>query len=172
MVIIGPMDKSEKDEWLPRLFGLLHENMKTIAPGELPFDQEQKAYCDNVSRALEKPPRQILLCLEDGALAGFVQYYTRGELLMVEEVQLRRDHQRSLLLRRIVKILAQTLPGEICRVEAYADRRNLRSRALMEKLGMKLLPGEEESPYVHLRGSAGEIRQAFRLEEKPCDKEV
>ena len=93
--------------------------------------------------------------------AGFIQYYTRGDMLMVEEVQLRRDYQRSLLLRRMIGCLVRILPPEIRWVEAYADRRNLRSRALMEKLGMVYLPGEE-APYVHLRGSAGEIRRAFR----------
>lgn len=172
MVTIGLMNKSEKETWLPRLFDLLHENMKTVAPSELPREQEKRVYCANVSRALEKEPRQILLCQEDNCLVGFVQYYTRGDLLMVEEVQLRRDYQRGMLLRRIVGYLTQTLPEDIRYVEAYADRRNSRSLLMMKKLGMQLLPGEEESPYVHLRGSAGEIRRAFRLKEKPCYKEV
>lgn len=162
MVIIEMMDKAEKARYLPRLFRLLHENMKTIAPSDLSREQEENAYCANVSRALEKEPRRILLCLEGDSLVGFVQYYTRGDLLMVEEVQLHREYQRTLLLRRIVRVLNQSLPGEIRWVEAYADKRNLRSQKLMEKLGMVVLQ-EEDSPFLHLRGSAAAVLQAFRL---------
>ena len=52
MVTIGLMNKLEKETWLPRLFDLLHENMKTVAPSELPREQEKRVYCANVSRAL------------------------------------------------------------------------------------------------------------------------
>lgn len=155
------MDKAEKAQWLPRMFALLHENMEKIAPSGLSYEAERDAFLANVSPALEKAPRQVLLAVEDGDLVGYVQYYTRQELLMVEEVQIRKDHQGTLLFLGLCRHLLGLLPEEIRVVEAYADRRNRNSLAIMEKLGM--VPVQEEaSPFVHLRGTAEAAKKRFR----------
>ena len=150
------LNKAEKDHWLPRMFDLLYANMQTVAPGELPYEGEKQQWLENVSPALEKAPRQVLLCLADKDLVGYVQYYTRGELLMVEEVQLRKDYHRSFLFYRICSHLLKTIPDQIRVAEAYAEKRNRYSQKLMQKLGMEILG--EEGPFLHLRGPAGPIR--------------
>jgi len=154
------LNKQEKEYWLPRLFDLLYENMQEIAPSGLPYEAEKAAWLSNVLPALEKAPRQILLCFADGALVGFVQYYTRKELLMVEEVQLRKDYHRSFLFYRLGKHLLSILPTGITVVEAYAEKRNLHSRRLMQKLGMGIVA--EEGPFLHLRGNADPMKRFFQ----------
>ncbi len=159
MVTFSMLNKGEKEVWLPRLFDLLYENMKDIAPSGMTCDQEKAAFLANVSPALDKAPRQILLCFVDGELAGYVQYYVRGDLLMVEELQLRREYHRTLLFGQLCRPLIRSLPPEIRFVEAYADRRNKNSMGIMEKLGMETLP--EPGPYAHLRGPAEQARKRF-----------
>lgn len=154
------LNKQEKEYWLPRLFELLYDNMQTIAPSDLSYDAEKAEWLANVSPALEKAPRQILLCFAQEELVGFVQFYTRQELLMVEEVQLRKDYHRSFLFYHICKHLMEILPTGITVVEAYAEKRNLHSQQIMKKLGMEIL--EAEGPFVHLRGQAATIRKFFR----------
>lgn len=160
MISICFLDKGEKAQWLPRMFDLLYENMQEIAPSGLEYETERAEFLANVSPALEKAPRQVLLALEDGDLVGYVQYYTRQELLMVEEVQIRKDHQGTLLFLRLCRHLLAALPEEIRVVEAYADGRNDRSRRLMARLGMVEL--EASGGYLHLRGDASVIRNRFR----------
>lgn len=150
------LEKTEKDFWLPRMFDLLYGNMREIAPSGASYEEERGQFLANVGPALEKAPRQVILAEENGELAGYVQYYTRGELLMVEEIQIRREHWGTLLFLRLCRYLLNALPAEIKTVEAYADPRNANSRRLMEKLGMTELP--EEGPYIHLRGDALAIR--------------
>lgn len=157
MITISYLNKAEKEKWLPQLFDLFWDNMRLIAPGEGSYAEEKQQWLANVSPALEKAPRQILLCLDGEELLGYLQYYTRQDLLVLEEVQLRRDYQRTLLFHRLCRSLIRILPGKIRYVEAYADRRNLYSRKIMEKLGMEPLPEGEASPFVHLRGTAEQI---------------
>lgn len=154
------LNKQEKEYWLPQLFDLLYDNMKPIAPSGKSYEAEKAEWLANVSPALEKAPRQVLLCFADGELAGFVQFYTRAELLMVEEVQLRKDYHRSFLFCRVCKFLLSSLPTELAVVEAYAEKRNLYSQKLMQKLGMGVIG--EDGPFVHLRGQLEPMRKYFR----------
>lgn len=150
------LNKPEKAIWLPRMFELLYENMEEIASSGLSVEQEREQFLSNVGPALEKMPRQVILATDNDHLVGYVQYYTRGDLLMVEEIQIRRGY-RGLLFLQLCRFLMDVLPVEIKTVEAYADPRNERSRRLMAKLGMEELP--EEGNYVHLRGEAESIRR-------------
>ena len=65
MIAISRLNKKEKDQWLPRLFDLLYENMHRIAPSGLNRDQEREQWLSQVSPALDKEPRQVLLCFAD-----------------------------------------------------------------------------------------------------------
>ena len=153
------LNKQEKEVWLPILFDLLYDNMASIAPGDLPYEAEKRQWLDAVSPALEKAPRQMILCFAEDQLAGFVQFYTRGELLMVEEVQVAKVYHRSFVFFRLCRFLLEHLPPEIEIVEAYAEKRNLHSLRIMEKLGMEIMG--EEDPFVHLRGDAAPIKEKF-----------
>lgn len=153
------LDKAEKELWLPRLFDLFYENMSVIAPGSMTYDAERAEWLANVGPALDKAPRRVLLALDGEKLAGYAMFYTRAELLMVEELQLHREYQGGLLFLRLCRKLLAELPQGVCTVEAYAHRQNDRSRKLMARLGMAELP--EDSPFVHLRGDMDGIRQRF-----------
>ena len=160
MISFSHLAKQEKALWLPRLFDLLYDNMHIIAPSGLSYEQQKQDWLSQVSPALDKAPRQILSCFADDELAGYVQYYIRGDLLMVEELQLKRKFHSTLVFYRFCKYFLGLIPGEVVRVEAYAEKRNLRSQALMEKLDMK--PMEEEgSPFIHFGGSWDALKKRF-----------
>lgn len=153
------LDKQKKEVWLPRLFDLLYDNMRSVAPGGLAYEDEKRQWLEAVSPALEKAPRQIILCFAEEELAGFLQFYTRENLLMVEEVQIAKAYHRSFVFYRFCRFLLQTLPPEITVVEAYAEKRNLHSQRIMGKLGMETVG--EEGPFVHLRGDAAKVKRFF-----------
>jgi len=157
------LNKSEKEQWLPLLFDLLYENMRCIAPSELSYEQEKQEWLAAVSPALEKAPRQIILCFVQGDLAGYVQYYIRDKMLMVEEIQLKRKYHRTLLFYKLCKYMLSVLPGDLQTIEAYADKRNLYSIRLMNKLGMRICESEQDSPFTHMRGSAKAFYALFDL---------
>ena len=160
MIAISRLNKKEKDQWLPRLFDLLYENMHRIAPNGRNRDQDREQWLSQVSPALDKEPRQVLMCFANGKLVGFLQYYTRNDLLMVEEVQIAKEYQRTFLFYRLCKHLLDTLPEQISIIEAYADKRNHASIRLMGKLGMVTVE-EDESAFIHMRGSAQAVRTIF-----------
>ena len=163
MVTFAHLDKEWKEDFLPGLFDLLYENMHTVAPSGLPYEKEKARWLAQVSPALSKAPRQILLCCSDGVMAGFVMYYVRERMLMVEELQLSKALRRTGVFGKLCKALAEAVPDGIQWVEAYADKRNGDSLRIMKKLGMQTV--EEDSSFVHLRGSA-EMIQSKLLRQK------
>ena len=153
------LEKSQKEQWLPVLFDLLYENMQEIAPEQIPCEQAKQLWLKEVSPALDKAPRQIILCFSDDELAGYLQYYTNGKLLMIEEVQIKKEYQRTTLFYSLCKYLNNMLPREIEIVEAYADPRNAPSRKLMTRLGMA---EKDEGKFIHFSGSAAPIRTLLK----------
>ena len=153
------LDKAEKAIWLPELFELFYDNMHAIAPFSGTFQQEKAEWIAEVSAALERPPRQIILCMADGVLAGYIQYYIRDRMLMVEELQVRKEYHRTCLFYCFCKHLLSVLPRDLQIIEAYAHKENHHSIRLMQRLGMQLQ--ETQGPFLHLRGSAEAVYRFF-----------
>ena len=154
------LDKSQKNEILPALFDIFHANMGAIVPSELPLEDEKNEFVCEISSALEKEPRKIILCYCKGELAGFLMYYTNQNLLMIEELQLISKYQKSMLFYRLCAFLIANLPENIEKIESFAHRQNANSLSLQASLGMQLI--ECESPlFYHLRGDAKAIAKRF-----------
>ena len=159
MITCSHMDKAQKNHWLPIIFDLYYQNMHSIAPSSLPYSQERSVWLSEVSPAVDKAPRQIILCQKDDQLIGYIQYYTRGALLMIEEFQICSFYQNTLLFHRMCRYLGRQLPEEIRYIEAFADIRNHASLNLMKKLGFH--EAEHSSPFVHLRADFVEVKRRF-----------
>ena len=153
------LNKDEKEKFLPILFDLLCENMREITPTDLTYEQEKTHWLGNVSPALDKPARQIMMCFADEELIGYIQYYTSNKLIMIEELQLKHEYHCTLTFYRLCKYFISTLPADIEYVEAFAEKRNNNSQKLMQKLGMKFI--DSNSFFIHLRGNANEIKNRF-----------
>ena len=161
MITCSCMEKSEKAQWLPVLFDLFYENMSPIAPSGLPREEERACWLSEVSPALDKDPRQILLCRDREHPLGYIQYYTRGDLLMIEEFQIAKPYQMSLLFPRMCKSLLRYLPEGIETVEAYAHIPNLYSRSIMAKFGFQETDTCPYAGLVHLRANATDVKKHF-----------
>ena len=154
------LNKEDKEQWLPQLFDLFYENMQAIVLSDLPYEQEKQQWLGEVSPALEKAPRKIVLCFVNDTLAGYIQYYINQNLLMIEEIQIAKAYQSTTLFYSLCKYLVAALPADLETIEAFALKQNLNSRNLMQKLGMTQI--DEDENFVHLRGSVQSIKGFFK----------
>ena len=159
MITFTYLNKNEKEIFLPKLFDLLYDNMSEIAPANSTYEHQKKQWLGNVSPALDKSARQIIMCYADDELIGYIQYYINDKLIMVEELQLKKKYHCTLTFYRFCKHLICTLSTNIEYVEAFADKRNINSQKLMQRLGMKII--DSNSEFVHLRGNADEMIKKF-----------
>lgn len=161
MIQFSFLDKSKKEEWLLPLFDLFYRNMSEIAPGRPSQEEERAWWFSEISPALDKAPRQVILCTEAEELLGYLQYYTRDDLLMIEEVQVAPSYRGTLLFYRMCRFLEENIPSEIRYIEAYARKKNTYSKEMMQKLGMIWVEEGEGAELLHFRGDADAIRKRF-----------
>ena len=152
------LDKETELPLLEQLFDLLYENMRTIAPTGLHYEEEKQQWLSQVGPAMAKAPRQIVLVYEGEKLAGYLQYYINNGLFMVEEIQLRQDCRCTSLFASLWKFMSHVIPEGVRTTEAYADSRNLSSHQLMEKLGMTIVDEDSDAQFLHFRGSLDQLR--------------
>ena len=80
---------------------------------------------------------------------------------MIEEIQLRREYQGTLLFYQFCKYLLSVMPADLQTLEAYAHKGNQRSIRIMEKLGMQFCQEQPDAPFVHLCASLEGIWRKF-----------
>ena len=153
------LDKEKELHLLEQLFDLLYENMRPIAPSDLPYEEEKHQWLSQVGPAMAKAPRQIVLVYDGEELVGYLQYYINRGLFMVEEIQLRKDCRSTSHFASLWKFMARVIPEDTHTMEAYADPRNLASHHLMEKLGMTVVEEDSEGHFLHFRGPLHKLRR-------------
>lgn len=154
-------DKSRMGEILPSLFDLLYENMHKIAPTGNSREQDEAEWMGNLLPAMEKDPRQILLLYAGETFAGYFQYFVNNGLFMMEEIQFTPAWWGSGLFRAMYTWLLPRLPGDIRRVEAYADKRNTRSRQILGHLGLVPCGENPSGTCLHFAGDYADLKKMF-----------
>lgn len=140
------LDKLKADSYSEKLFEILHDNMFLIAPTGNSYEDDLKIWSCAIITALEKEQRQIVLMYVDNSLAGYFQYYINSETnsLMMEEIQIKNIYQSTGLFSEFYKWLLKQLPENIKYVEAFANKRNIRSQAILSHIGL-LCVGENKN---------------------------
>ena len=149
---IVELDKSKKDSVLPLLFDILHSNMSRIAPSGKSYEDEFSFWISCVSPALDKESRKILLIYDGCVLAGFFQYFVNGGLFMIEEIQLCREYHRTSALGELYAYLVGIIPEDTELVEAYANKSNHRSIAILNHLGLEAIGETDDGSLYRFRG--------------------
>lgn len=154
-------DKQNFPQIAPALFDLLHANMSEIAPSGYCYEEDREVWLGAVVPAMEKENRQVVLIFADGAAAGYFQYYTTAETLMMEEFQLKRPYQGSGAFRALFSWLIPQLPVDLRFAEAYAHKRNLRSQVILEHLGLRRAGENKSGNSWYFKGPYGALRDRY-----------
>ena len=77
------------------------------------------------------------MCVE-GKLVGYFQYYINDATnsIMMEEIQIMKELQGAGLFSEFYKWLVKQLPKDIVFVEAYANKKNIKSQNILKHLGL------------------------------------
>jgi hypothetical protein len=85
--------KEEIPALLPAMFDLLYENMRCIIPDDRAKEVQRAEWLAQAGPALSGEKRRLCLMEQAGTMAGFFWYYIKDGTLMMEEIQLRKEHQ-------------------------------------------------------------------------------
>lgn len=148
---------------LEEIFTILAANMRVIAPTGMTYEEDRAQWLSCVPPALEKEARQIILIYDRDELIGFFQYYVTADhsIFMMEEIQFKAAYHGSGLFGDLYRYLIPRLPADIQAVEAYADKRNRKSLAVLAHLGLTVVGESKNGISYRLRGSYAELRARY-----------
>ena len=149
---IVPLQKPDSDSVLPILFEILHSNMSRIAPTGNSYDEDFSMWMSCIKPALEKAPRQILLLYDNDEIIGYFQYYVNDGVFMMEDIQLREQYHGTGIFSQLYRYLVQMLPPETEYIEAYANKKNEKSIAVLIHLGLDIIGENKNGISYHFRG--------------------
>ena len=157
------LQKPPSPDILDEIFDILATNMRVIAPTGLTYEEDRAQWLSCVPPALEKEARQILLIYDQNKLIGFFQYYVTADhsTFMMEELQFKEAYRGSGLFGDLYRYLLPRLPADIQAVEAYADKRNQKSLAVLSHLGLTVVGENKNGISYHLRGSYAELKKRY-----------
>ena len=157
------LQKPPSPDILEEIFTILATNMRVIAPTGLTYEEDRAQWLSCVPPALEKEARQIILIYDRDELIGFFQYYVTADraVFMMEEIQFKPAYHGIGLFGDLYRYLIPRLPKDIQAVEAYADKRNKKSLAVLFHLGLTVIGENKNGISYRLRGSYAQLKQKY-----------
>ena len=149
---IDILRKTDAESVLPELFEILHSNMSRIAPTGNSYEEDFSMWISCIKSALEKEPRQILLLRDKEQLAGYFQYYVNNGIFTMEEIQFRDPYKGTGIFAELYRYLVKVIPEDTTFVEAYANKRNEKSIAVLTHLGLEIIGENKNGISFHFRG--------------------
>ena len=137
MISFEYLNKSNFPTVAHTIFDILADNMTLIAPTGNSKEDDFKIWFDAVSYGLKRSERQIILIKDDENIIGFSQYYTNTDTFVMEEVQFKAAYQGKGISRKPLEFVLDNINSDLKFVEAYANVKNKRSIAILNKLGLK-----------------------------------
>ena len=153
-------DKAHLQTILPLCFQILHFNMEQIAPTGNTHEEAYVMWYSEVFPAMQKEPRQMVLMYEADEVVGFFQYYVFRGAFMMEEIQIKPEHQGTGLFRALYLWLFDRLEKEIDFVEAYSHRNNLKSQGILEHLGLEPCVESKDGRCIYYKGTYADLVKA------------
>lgn len=144
MLKFYPMNPEDFELYAQDLFAILWFNMNEIEPSEYSFEEDFAVWFDYNKKDTE---RKTILFIDEAIdrIVGYFQYRLEGSILCLDEIQILPDYQgQGLVYRPLMKYFLPQLPQEITQHKSYVNKKNLRSVAILEKMGAKAI-GENPS---------------------------
>lgn len=133
------MDKNQFGNCAKILFDIMADNMAEFSDMESSREEDYHTWFRAVQEGLQKPNRKIIIIRDANGIIGFFQYYTNQNTFMMEEVQIIPKYQGKGVFRGLYQYLLPNLDENIVYVEAYVDKRNDKSKDILNKLGLHVL---------------------------------
>ena len=154
-------DKTKLQEILPDCFKILHSNMSFIAPTGNSYEEDFEIWYSAVFPAMQKVPRQIVLMYYNDMLVGYFQYYVSKSSIMMEEIQIKTEHQGRGLFRKFYVWLLNELNDDIEFAEAYAHKRNVKSQSILKYLGLEMCEDKANDRHFYFKGKYSDLRKVI-----------
>lgn len=157
MIKFGYLNKPDFPVIAQTIFDILADNMSVIAPTGNSREEDYNSWFDAVSSGLKREERQIILIKSNNKIIGFFQYYINADTFMMEEIQFKPEYQGKGAFRDLYGFVLSNIKIDIQFVEAYANIKNTKSIAILQKLGLSNIGLNKNGRSYHFKGKFSDL---------------
>ncbi len=154
-------DPMKSEVILPQMFHILSTNMDKIAPTGDSYEEDMKIWLSYMMSEQIKEMK-ILLMYVGETLAGYFQYSINKNIVLLEEVEIVPEYQRTLLFYHFLKYVSNIIPKNIEYAEAYINKHNSNSQRIAQKLGMQIVGENPNGHSFRYRGELSSFKKILR----------
>ncbi len=155
------LNRTQAEVILPQMFDILFTNMSRIAPTGGSYAQDQQMWMAYMTSEAGKD-QQIILMYVDEVLAGYFQYSIKKDTMLIEEIEIMPEYQRTLLFYRFFKYVSNVIPTDVVYIEAYINKGNKNSMTIAKKLGMQIVGENRTGTSWHYQGESRKFKLRLR----------
>lgn len=156
MFDISFLRRDEFEQYAEVLFSILYDNMSRIAPTGNSREEGYLYWFDANKEELKNENRHIIIIVqkETNEIAGFFKYSVQNDVFFMEEIQIRKSYQGKYnIFEKIYRFVLDNMKDGVCVLEAYADKRNIKSIGILGKLGLGIVGENKNGISYHFRGT-------------------
>lgn len=152
--------RNQFEQYAEALFSVLYDNMSWIAPIGNSREEAFSCWFDANKKELKNENRHIIIIVqkEINEIAAFFKYSVQNDVFFMEEIQIRKSYQGKYnLFEKIYKFVFDNMRDGVRTVEAYADKRNIKSVGILRKLGLTIVGENKTGISYHFRGAYADL---------------
>ncbi len=149
------LQKQDFSIYAPVLFEILYTNMIAIAPTGNDYDEDYRFWSNAFGNVfIERTERKIVLIQTENKVIGFFSYSCIDNTFKMEEIQFLSEYKgRYGLFRKLYNFVTSDLPSDLIYVEAYANKNNIKSISILNRLGLKNIGTNKNETSFHFKGT-------------------
>lgn len=162
MLRFVPLDPADFELYAGDLFSILWRNMDKIAPSGNSYEEDFAEWLNYNKTVIASGERKTILFIDEtiDCIAGYFQYRIEDNCLWLDEIESLEDYQgKGLIYRPLMNYFLPKLPDSIDRYQAYIHKNNLRSAAILEKMGAKALAANASGSSLLYSGTLAALKE-------------
>ena len=167
MVEFSYLSKNEFNKYASQLFSVLYDNMTEIAPTGNSREEDYKSWYKAMCGEMQSDKRHIIVISNANMkeIIGFFKYSINEGVFVMEDIQIKALYRgKCNIFRSLYGFVHEHINEDIRFVEAYADKKNTKSLAILEKLGLSVVGENKNGISYHLRGTYEDLVNWYKGE--------
>ena len=144
-----------------KLFSILANNMRVIAPTGNSYDEDYKIWLEYSEPAWREERNSVILIFCEENLCGYFQYSINGMTFRMEEIQFKQEYQGSGLFAELYHYLMSIIPERIKYVDAFANKENKKSQEILKHLGLTQVGENKNGKSLYFKGEYKALSERY-----------
>lgn len=165
MIDFRYMRQDEFEHYARDLFSILYDNMSKIVPTGNSYEEDYLFWFEANKDGLKQENCNIVICVEKDIheIVGYFQYSVKERVFLMEEIQIKNSYQgKHNIFKGIYEFVFDNMREEVDFVEAYANKKNVKSIGILGKLGLLIVGENKRGTSYHFRGTFADLLNWYK----------